>query len=205
MTRLGSFAIAMMMAVAAGACSSDGEIDSNEAARRAYLGLDGSIGKSLTLGFAGFNSASSANISPQTVAGVSAGMLTVTGQVDQGSSDNKGMRLHVGMVAYTDGEVAIDADGNTVLVTYDTDADPTLQPFLNLSLKNIPTGTLTGTLVGTYHMSDDLEGDATLNLTFSGTLQDDGTGNVIRAPGTTQVTGTLTNADNGVYTVDLTI
>lgn len=180
-------------------------MNSDEEARRAYLGLDGSVSKSLTLGFAGFNSASSANIDAQLVSGTSAGTLTITGQVDQGSSANKGMRLHVGMVAYTDGDVVIDEDGNTAAITYDTDIDPTLQPFLELSLKNIPTGTLTGTLLGTYHLTGDVEGDATLNLTFSGMLQDDGTGNVIRAPGTTTVTGTLTTVDDGVFTVDLTI
>ena len=31
--------------------------------------------------------------------------MTVTGQVDQCSSDNKGMRLYVAMVGYTDGAV----------------------------------------------------------------------------------------------------
>lgn len=36
------------------------QVSSEETARRAFLGLDRSIGKSLTLGFAGFNAASSA-------------------------------------------------------------------------------------------------------------------------------------------------
>src|SRR5690349_7573501 len=86
------------------ACSSD-QVDSDEQARRAYLALDKSISKSLNLGFQGFNMASSANIAPQMGAGDKAGTLTITGQVDQGSSANKGMRLNVGMVGYDDGDV----------------------------------------------------------------------------------------------------
>src|SRR5215207_9738868 len=63
------------------ACSDDDGVDSDEEARRAYLGLDLSIEKSLTLGFAGFNAASSANIDAQMDAGDSTGMLTISGQV----------------------------------------------------------------------------------------------------------------------------
>ncbi len=188
-------------------CSDDeATIDSDEEARRAYLGLDESIEKSLALGFAGFNAASSANIPPQTTAGIEAGTLVITGQVDQGSSDNKGMRLRVGMTAYTDGVLVLETENEevTVEITYDTDPDPSLQPYLQLSLKNIPTGTLTGTLTGTYHLLGDIEGDIVLNLTFAGTLQAQGAG-VIRAPGTTTVTGTATNGDGGVYDVQLTL
>jgi hypothetical protein len=193
----------VMLSLAVAACGSSDVIDSNEQARRSYLALDGSIAKSLTLGFAGFNAATSANIPPESTAGLSAGTITVTGQVDQGSSNNKGMRLHVGMVAYSDGEVEIDTDHNVVVITYDTDPDVTLQPALTLSLKGIPTGTLDGTLTGTYHMTGDIKGDMTLNLTFAGTLADGGTGNVIRAPGTTTISGTATTANNGTFTVDL--
>jgi hypothetical protein len=46
-----------------------GGVSSEEQAQRAYLGLDKSIGKALVLGFAGFNAASSANISPQSTSG----------------------------------------------------------------------------------------------------------------------------------------
>ena len=70
------------------ACGSD-DIDSDEEARRAYLGLHESIGASLQLGFDGFNAASSANIDPQATTGVATGNLTITGQVDQGSSDRR--------------------------------------------------------------------------------------------------------------------
>lgn len=179
------------------ACA-DNSVDSNEAAKRAYLGLDESIPTAIALGFAGFNAASSANISPQTGSGATAGTITVTGQVDQGSSANKGMRLDVGMVAYSDGEVAV--DGADVMITYNTSADPTMQPFLSMQLKGIPTGTLSGTLMGTYEMSGDLDGEVELNLTFDGALMAGPSNTVVCAPGTTTVTGTATQG-SGSYAV----
>ncbi len=192
------------LALALAACR-DNTIDSDEQARRAYLGLDPSVAKSLQLGFDGFNMATSANISPQMVTGTGNGTLTVTGQVDQGASNNKGMRLYIGMVKYTDGPFVIDNSGKKMTITYDTSADQTMQPYLVLTLRNIPTGTLDGTLMGTYHMTGDLKGDATLNLTFSGMLMDAGGGKVARVPGSTTVTGTATNPDGGSYTVNLKI
>ena len=186
------------------ACSSS-DIDSNEEARRAYLGLDESVGKSIQLGFDGFNAASSANIDPQATAGTANGTITITGQVDQGASANKGMRLHVGMVGYDDGPFVIDADGNTIEVTYDTSDVDTEQPFLSMMLKNIPTGTLDGTLSGTYILSGDIESQATLDLVFDGQLQDGGGGSVIRVTGSTHVTGTLTTDAGGTFDVDVTL
>lgn len=190
-----------VLAVLALVGCSDDDIDSDEEARRAYVGLDASIGKSLTLGFAGFNAASSANIPPQMTVGVQAGTLLITGQVDQGASANKGMRLRVGMVGYSDGVVVL--DGDNIAITYDTDLEPATQPYLNLSLKGIPTGTLEGTLTGTYHMTGDIVGDAMVNLTFAGMLQADGAG-VARMPGSTTVTGTVTSGE-GTYDVLLTL
>lgn len=186
----------------AAACGGDDGINSDEEARRAYFGLDTSIEKSLALGFAGFNAATSANIPPQMGVGEVAGTLEITGQVDQGSSANKGMRLQIGMVGYTDGPIVIDGQTLDIAITYTTSADPAMQPKLVLSLKGIPTGTLTGTLMGVYSMSGDLIGDTTLNLTFAGTLQDAGGGMVRRAPGTTTVTGTATTGD-GTFNVNL--
>jgi hypothetical protein len=186
-----------------GACSSD-SISSDEQARRAYLGLDGSVGKSITLGFDGFNAASSANIDPQTAPGDAAGTLTVTGQVDQGSSANKGMRLLVGMTGYSDGPITIDDKGHTITITYATDTAAATQPALSMMLKNIPSGTLDGTLMGTYHLTGDIKGDATLDLTFTGTLMSGGNNTVVRVPGSTHVTGTATSGD-GMYAVDVTI
>jgi hypothetical protein len=166
-------------------------VHSDADAQKAYLGIDASIDKAITLGFDGFNSANSANIAPQTANGTVKGTLTVTGQVDQGSSNNKGMRLGTSYVTYSD-------DGK---VTYD--ADPMALPALTMQLKNIPSGTLDGTLVGKLAMTGDLGGSVTLNLAFTGTLQSGGNNTVVRAPGTTHITGTATS-DYGTYTVDVT-
>jgi hypothetical protein len=200
----------VVLSMAAMACSDDG-VDSDEEARRAYLGLDGSIEKSLNLGFQGFNLASSANIDAQATTGTSAGMLTVSGQVDQGSSDNKGMRLYIGMVGYDDGDVEYNEDHDLVHLVYDTSADTAAQPYLNLKLNNVPTGTLTGTLdanstmTGVYNISGDIEGTLTLNLTINGMLMA-GTGTqVLRVPGSTTVVGTATNQDGGVYDINITL
>jgi hypothetical protein len=172
------------------ACSSS-TVTSDADARQAYLGLDASIDKAITLGFAGFNAASSANISPQTMSGTIGGTLTVTGQVDQGNSNNKGMRLFTSYVGYSD-------DGKTV---YDTDMQAL--PALDMMLKGIPTGTLTGALNGVVHMSGMEHGDLTLMLSFSGQLEQ-GPGNTVeRQPGTTHITGTAVSAA-GTYTVDVT-
>lgn len=192
-------------------CGGDDEIDSDEQARRAYLGLDGSIEKSMTLGFAGFNAASNANIEPQMTTGTVAGTLTINGQVDQGASNNKGMRLNVGMVDYDDGDVVIGED-ETIHIVYNTDLELANQPYLDLKLANIPTGTLTGTLdsnmtmTGVYHLSGDIQGDLTINVAITGTLMaGPAAGDVLRVPGTTTVTGTATNSDGGVYEIMLTI
>lgn len=190
--------------LSAAGCGND--ISSDEQARRAYLGLDKSVGKSLQLGFAGFNAASSANIPAQTAAGDAGGTLTITGQVDQGASSNKGMRLRVGMAGYTDGEVTLPDDDKTkVKLTFQTTTDTTMQPALTLSLRNIPNGTFDGTLAGTFQMAGDLEGDVTLNLTMSGQIEDDGTGKVRRKAGTTTVTGTAKSGDGGEYQVNVTL
>ncbi len=198
--------LTLVALLGASACSSD-NIDSDEEARRAYFGMDGSIEKSLTLGFAGFNAAQSANIDPQAGVGDAGGTLTITGQVDQGASANKEMRLHVGMVDYTDGEVTIHQDGKDdvkVDITYNTNVDPLMQPYLQLSLRNIPTGTFTGTLTGTYTMSGDIEGTADLMLTFSGLLMSNGAGGTTRVPLMTTVTGTAKSGD-GTFDVNVTL
>jgi hypothetical protein len=200
-----SFLLVVVGSLSLAACGGD-DIDSDEEARRAYFGIDQSIEKSLALGFAGFNAASSANIPPQMGVGAIGGMLTISGKVDQGSSANKGMRLSVGMVDYSDGELVIeDAEGKETIdvdITYNTSPDVALQPVLDLKLMNIPNGTFSGTLTGTYTMEGDIEGDATMNLMFSGMIKDDGTGKTIRASGTTMVTGTATSGD-GTYDVNL--
>ena len=165
-------------------------VNSPEDARKAYLGLDPSIDRAIGLGFDGFNSAKSANIDSQTATGVVTGMLTVTGQVDQGASDNKGMRLLTSYVMYSD-------DG---LITYDTPA--AALPMLNMQLKKIPTGTLDGTMVGTVNMTGEQKGGLALNLVITATLMAGPNNTVTRAPGTTHVTGTATSSA-GTYPVDV--
>ena len=188
--------VVLMLAVTLGlagtvaGCSSE-NVNNEEEAKKAYLGLDASIDKAITLGFAGFNAASSANISPQTANGAMKGTLTVTGQVDQGASANKGMRLFTEYKTYSDDN----------LVVYDTNA--AALPALTMQLKNIPTGTLTGTMVGDVTMSGELKGTLALNLSFTGTLRAGANATVERAPGTTHITGTATSPA-GTYTVDVT-
>jgi hypothetical protein len=191
--------IAFASLLALAGCGSN-DVSSTDDAERAYLGLDGSIDQAIDLGFEGFNAAPSANIPTETGAGMLAGSLTVTGQVDQGVSVNKQMRLNVAMAGYS----------NVSGFTYDTgstaDGGSTL-PSLNMSLQGIPTGTLSGTLVGTFQMSGSLSGSVTLNLTFTGDLEPNPDGGasagVIRKPGTTHITGTATSPA-GTFTVDVT-
>jgi len=204
MTGMRNLTCLFVFSLVVSACGSD-DIDSDEEARRAYLGLDPSVAKSIQLGFDGFNAASSANIDPQVTAGEADGMLTITGQVDQGNSANKGMRLRVGMVAYDDGPFVIDEDGHTIEVVYDTVEDVTMQPALDMMLKNIPTGTLDGTLLGTYLLSGDIDSEATLNLTFTANLMDGGNNTVVRVPGSTHITGTLDTNGGGTFAVDVTL
>lgn len=194
----------LVTALACAACSDDG-VDSDEEARRAYLALDKSIGKSINLGFLGFNLATSANIDAQMVDGDSAGTLAVDGQVDQGASSNKEMRLYIAMVGYDDGPVPYNDDGDTVHVVFDTSPDMTAQPFLDLKLSNVPNGTLTGTLTGVYQLSGDIDGELTLDLQINGMLMPGSGDDVERVPGTTTVVGTATNGDGGVYNIDITL
>ena len=209
---------ALGMSLLAVGCGGDDAVSSDEAARRAYLCLDGSVQKSIELGFAGFNAASSANIPPQTGMGKAGGTITVSGQVDQGSSANKGMRLDVGLVKYDDGSVEYNSNHDKVHVVFDTSTTVADQPYLAMQLKSIPasgstsTGTLDGTLtsgstmMGVYTLSGDLKGTLTLDLTITGIIGA-GTGGsmVTRVPGMTMVTGTATNSDGGVYNISITL
>ena len=169
-----------------------GTVSSAEDAKRAYLGLDASIDKAITLGFDGFNAATSANIAPQTANGTAAGTLVIAGQVDQGASANKTMNLNETLTTYTD-------DGQ---ITY---ATPATLPALSLKLEKIPNGTLSGSLDGSYSMSGALSGMVTLALTFTGELQSSAADpkQVERKPGTTHITGTATSPA-GTFVVDVT-
>jgi hypothetical protein len=184
-------------------CGGD-NVRSDQQARLAYLGLDKSVGKSLKLGFDGFNAATSANIPAQSTTGDLSGTLVITGQVDQGASTNKGMRLLVGMVDYSDGKVTDTVTTRQAAISYTTNADTTLQPALTLALRNIPNGTFTGTLVGDFQMTGEVTGIVTLSLNMAGEIEDDGTGKVRRKAGTTTVSGTATAGGN-VYGVSVTL
>ena len=137
-----------------------GDVGSEEDARIAYLGVDNVVTKALALGFAGFNAASSANIPAQSDDGDESGTIDVTGQVDQGASANKGMRLQVALADYSDGSIddpqTEDSVEKIAIVYATADGAPLA---LDLQLRDIPTGTLTGTLAGTVTMSGDIEGD----------------------------------------------
>lgn len=190
-------------------CDDSKEVSSDEDARRAYLGLDKSIENAINLGFKGFNAATNANIPPQTTNGVAAGTITVTGQVDQGVSPNKEMRLNLGLIGYDDGDIPINDDGDTIHVIYDTDNVVTNQPYLELKLMNIPTGTLAGsltpnaTMTGLYRISGDIAGTLAIDVAIAGSLMAGPNNTVLRVPGTTTVQGTATNQDGGVYTIDI--
>ncbi|HEX5098662.1 MAG TPA: hypothetical protein VFV94_04150 [Polyangiaceae bacterium] len=168
-------------------------VKSTADAKRAYLGLDASIDKAIALGFDGFNAATNANIAPQSADGEHVGTMTVSGQVDQGASANKTMHLSEALEGYSD-------DAHLI---YDT--NPASLPAIEMKLSKVPTGTLDGTLSGSFTMRGDLEGSVTLELAFSGELQPtaaDAT-KVERKPGTTHITGTATSG-NDSYAVDVT-
>jgi hypothetical protein len=200
-------ALAVPLVLALAACGSD-EVSSAEEARLAYLGLDRAVERALNLGMDGYNAAQSANIPPQTGSGDVSGTLTVTGQVDQGASSNKEMRLATAFVMYQDRLGALVDAGQPPAseITYDT--HEAALPDLALSLRNIPsdtssTGTFTGTFAGNLVMSGRLQGNIVLSLALSGTLQAAGGTAIGRVAGSTYVTGTATSR-YGTYTIDLT-
>lgn len=173
-------------------CNPDGVADP-ESARRAYLGLDKAVERAFQLGFDGFNAATNANIPEQMDNGDISGTMVVGGQVDQGASDNKGMRLEVTLTDYSDGPVE-DLD-----IGYDGGPNA-----FTLNFKGLPNATLEGTLVGDFVMSGELMGPISLDLSFTGMTEDDGSGKIRRVPGTIKVTGTATS-DYGTFQVDVSL
>jgi hypothetical protein len=184
------------------ACGSDDGVDSDEEARRAYLGLDLSIDKAINLGMDGYNAASNANIPDQLTDGDVSGTLTVGGKVDAGESSNKTMNLDVFMVAYSDGP-AVRVDDDDIDITYDT--DPAAAPLLSIKLANLPNGTFNGSLNGRFAMTGDLEGTVELQLSFAGDIEEKEGGGIQRVVGTTTVTGVALTDDDGTYEVALEI
>jgi hypothetical protein len=189
---------ALLLAVALTGCDDDGVTD-EEGARLAYEGLDPSVDKILDLGFRGFSEATSANIPQQSTTGAVSGTMIVNGKVDQGSSNNKGMRLDVDLVNYSDGAVA-HADIDDII--YNTQGPLTV----DVKMNKLPDADLSGTLVGTVVMDGGLVGPLTFSLNIVGKTMDDGSvgtdWKIRRAPGTVRITGTATS-DYGVFNVDV--
>lgn len=173
-----------------------GKVSDEAEAEAAYVGLDQAVTRALALGLQGFNAASSANIDPQSEDGATSGTLTVSGKVDQGASDNKVLTLDLAMDDYSD---TLGDDGEPDIV-YDT--DPGALPVLDAKLKDVPDGTFTATLVGTFAMDGALTGLVELNLALAGPLEDDGAGGTRRVEGETEVSGTATS-EYGTYEVDV--
>ena len=189
--------LALVAGLSASACNpeSEGAVADEASARLAYLGLDRAIDRAIDLGFAGFNAASSANIPEQTGAGELSGTMTIAGQVDQGNSANKGMRLEMSLVGgYAD--VILEGDIDVIY-----DGGPAA---LEMSFKGLPDADFSGSLLGTFVMDRDLVGDVTLDLSMSGKTQDAGGGTIARVPGSIRVTGTA-SSDYGVFAVDVSL
>ncbi|RMH41799.1 MAG: hypothetical protein D6689_10125 [Deltaproteobacteria bacterium] len=192
--------VALAAALAALGCGDGDDLDSDTEARWAYLGFDRAVDRALGLGFAGFNAATSANIPVQEAAGDVSGTITVAGQVDQGASANKEMRLVLTLDGYADGAVDDPVTAGVVeeiAITYDTDS--AALPSLDMSLRDIPDGTFTGTLAGEMLLSGDVDARAVFALSLSGGLMADGD-DVVREPGTLTIVGTVTSGD-GTYEV----
>ena len=194
----------LALLLTAAACGGDDDaVSSDEEARRAYLGLDNSVEKSLNLGMDGYNAADNANIPDQSGIGEIDGTIVVSGQVDAGTSDNKELRLYVSLAGYTDGPFAVDDDSDEEIdITYDT--DEAALPYLELSLRDMPNGTFTGTLSGDYLMTGDLEGEVSLDLVMTGEIEGPDADTITRVVGTTHVTGTASSGD-GAWEVDVTL
>ncbi|MBZ5712272.1 hypothetical protein [Nannocystis pusilla] len=165
-----------------------------DSARRAYLGLDRAVDRMIKLGFDGFNAASNANIPEQMEAGELSGTMVVGGKVDQGASNNKEMDLQVTLTDYSDGPVEDMFD-----VVYD--GGPAL---LDISLRDLPAGTLTGSFTGEFAMTGELGGVVALDLDISGETEEAPDGTIRRKAGTIHVVGTATS-DYGVFEIDVSL
>jgi hypothetical protein len=185
-------------------CGCSNGLNSKEEAEMAYLGLDSALGKAMSLGFAGFNAANSANIPQQETTGDISGSLIVNGQVDQGTSDNKGMRLDLTMHEYSD-FVDLDSDGDReISVTYWTEPHLGL-PSYDLQLHDIPDGVFDGSLDGSFVMEGDIEGNVMLSVTLAGRLESNGEGGTRSEAGSTTIVGTATGPSGYRYDIDLSI
>ncbi|MDP3277551.1 MAG: hypothetical protein Q8Q09_20360 [Deltaproteobacteria bacterium] len=181
-----------------------GGVSNADSARRAYVGFDKGVSRAISLGFDGLTAASSANIPEQTAAGDVMGTMLVAGQVSQGSSTNREMRLTVQVTDYQDMVVDMPDDagaGTTLRHRYSTVMGQTPLP-LTISLRP---PMFTGTLTGTVRMAGELAGDVTFNLVLAGQVESPMgmPTRFQRVPNGTRITGTVTSP-YGTYTVDVT-
>ena len=196
MNQMPALLVAITALSALSGCST--AITDEEAAERADLGVDPAVELALQLGLDGYNAATSANIPNQDASGAASGSIVVGGQVDQGSSDNKQLRLDVWLNDWSNGVLDDDDDFD---VSYATDA-PLL---LDISLRGLPDADLEGSLIGDVMLDGELDGPLTLELVFDGQTETDpdDPSRIRRVPGSTHVTGTAT-VGRGVYDIDLT-
>lgn len=198
---------AALCLLALGVVQCGGGAVSNEAsARRAYFGLDKAVTRALTLAFDGFNAASSANISPQTGMADVMGTMLVDGQVSNGMSMNREMRLNVSLTNYQDMATdSVDGGMSTpIRLTYDKPEDAGTPLSLSLSLRPGTQPSLTGTFSGTVRMSGELTGSVTIFFGITGEVRAvAGMGmRYERVPGTTRIAGTVMSSF-GTYNVDI--
>src|SRR5687768_978593 len=113
-------------------------VSSEEQARIAYLGIDTVIETALNLGFVGFNAADSANFPPQSADGAASGTISISGTIDQGESDNKGMRLNVALVDFSNGPIDDPEtdEEEEIDIVYNTPEDAPL--LCEMKMRNIP-------------------------------------------------------------------
>ncbi|HEX6835349.1 MAG TPA: hypothetical protein VF334_02195 [Polyangia bacterium] len=183
--------LALLLVAAACGCNNGEAPTINTQAMEAYLGMDSSIEKALDLAFVGMNSAATANIAPETIGGDAKGKLVVMGQVDQGTSSSKTIRVDAVYNGYSD-------DGDTFYAT-----DAAAPPLLALELTQLPYGALSGTFLGVFTMSGLFVGPLTVELKLDGQLQPAGTTGVARVMYSTRIHGTAVS-DYGSYAVDFT-
>lgn len=158
------------------------------------------------MAFVGFNAASSANIPPQTAMGDAMGTIVVDGQVSQGMSANREMRLNITLANYQD--MVTDApDGGTsaaLHLTYDKPEDAGTPLSMSLSLRPNTQPSLTGTISGTLRLSGDLQGTVTVFFGITGEIRSmSGMGMRYElVPGSTRIAGSVMSAF-GTYNVDI--
>lgn len=179
-----------------------GGVSNADAARKTYLGLDKAVDRALSLAFDGLNAATSANIPPQTGNGDVAGTMLVEGQVSQGSSSNREMRLQVTLTDYRD-TVSDNGDGGSGAALRLIYGKPMNGTPITMDVSLRPP-MFTGTFAGTLNMTGELEGTVTVNMTLAGQLESmSGSGSRLqRVAGSTRIMGTVTSA-YGTYNVDV--